>query len=431
MTSEIKHKHKPIKYEELQGSNFFRLKIAYSFILNRPIKLSNIRSDSTNPGMTQYEISFLRLVCEVSNGTKININQTGTGFTLIPGTITNNYGDELEFECDKSRCITYYAEGLIPICLYGKESLHIKLKGITNNLIDNSVDSFQMSTCVLLQKLIVGDTVEFKINKRGVLPNGAGEIYFKIPIITGLAPFDWVNEGKIKRIRGVAFTSKLPSTFTTQMIDTCRHILNNFIPDVWIAVDNYKDKELDKISPGYGISITAETKEGFALSTDLMNDKEELTKNANDISKECSIKFLNDVYKSGCTNCHNQGLFLFLMALSEKNYVSYMKIGKLSEHTKQVLRLIYKLFGVKFNIRECDEYDKEESEEEEEGKNNDDDNENEEGEEKNDDNDNDNEESEDNNLKNKFNQEEIPMTYKQYIFSCVGIGLKNVARIEL
>ena len=422
MTSEIKHRHKPIKYEELQGSNLFRLKIAYSFILNRPIKLSNIRPDSTNPGMNQYEISFLKLVSEISNGTKININQTGTGFTLIPGTITNNYGDEFVFECDKSRCITYYAEGLIPICLYGKESLHIKLKGITNNLIDNSVDSFKMSTCVLLQKLIVGDTVEFKINKRGVLPNGTGEVYFKIPIITGLAPFDWINEGKIKRIRGVAFTSKLPSSFTTQMIDTCRGVLNNFIPDVWIAVDNYKDKELDKISPGYGISITAETKEGFALSTDLMNDKEDLTKNANDISKECSIKFLNDVYKSGCTNCHNQGLFLFLMALSEKNYVSYMKVGKLSENTKQVLRLIYKLFGVKFNIRECDEYDKEESDEE---NNNEDD---EEEEEKDDDED---EESENHSLKDKFNQDELPIPYKQFMFSCVGIGLKNVARIEL
>ena len=343
MTSELKqkYKNKPVKYEELQWSNLFRLKIAYSFLLNRPIKISNIRADSTNPGMTQYEVNFLHLVSEISNGTIIKINQTGTGFTLIPGTITNNYGDELIFECDKSRCITYYAEGLIPICLYGKESLHIKLKGITNNLIDNSVDSFKMSTCVLLQKLIIGDKVEFKINKRGVLPNGIGEIEFKIPIITGLAPFDWLNEGKIKRVRGIAFTSKLPASFTTQMVDTCRGVLNNFLPDVWISVDNYKDKELDKISPGYGISITAETKEGFALSTDLMNDKEDLTNNANDISRECSIKFLNDIYKSGCVNIHNQGLFLFLMALSEKNYVSYMKIGKISEHTKQILRLTF------------------------------------------------------------------------------------------
>lgn len=420
--TDSKKKHTSIKYEEFKGSNLFRLKVAYAFLLNRPIRISDIRGDSTNPGMTDYEICFLQLVSKISNGTQIQINHTGTGFTLIPGTITNNYGDELTFECHNSRCITYYAEGLIPICLYGKESLHIKLLGITNNLIDNSVDSFKMSTCVLLQKLIIGDNVEFKILKRGILPNGEGEIYFKIPIITGLSPFDWINEGKIKRVRGVAFTSKLPSIFTTQMIDSCRGVLNNFLPDVWIAVDNYKSKDLTKISPGYGICITAETKNGFALSTDLMNDKEDITKNANDISKECAIKFLNDVYKSGCTNCNNQGLFLFLMALSEKNYVSYMKIGKISIHTKEVIRLIYKLFGVKFNIRECDDYDKEESDDEEENEES-----KEEGDEENDSDDND---DNDESIKNDFDSQ-APIQYKQFMFSCIGIGLKNVARIEL
>ena len=84
-------------------SNLFRLKIAYSFLLNCSKKILNIRADSTNPGMTQYEVNFLHLVSEISNGTIIKINQTGTGFTLIPGTITNN------------------SKGLILICLYGKE----------------------------------------------------------------------------------------------------------------------------------------------------------------------------------------------------------------------------------------------------------------------------------------------------------------------
>ena len=416
-----KKSKKSISYQEFEGSNLFRLKIAYSFLLNRPIRISSIRPESTNPGMTPYEISFLKLISEISNGTKIQINQTGTGFTLIPGTITNKYGSEFSFNCDKSRNITYYAEGILPISLYGKESLHIILNGVTNNAIDNSVDSFKMSTCVLLQKLIIGDTVEFKILKRGVLPSGEGSVSFKIPIITGLAPFDWNKEGKIKRVRGVAFTSKLGSNFTSMMIDTCRGVLNNFLPDVWIGVDNYRCKDLDKISPGYGISLTAETKEGFALSTDMVNDNDNLRMNANDLSKECTIKFLNDIYKSGCTNCNNQALFLFLMSLSEKNYVSYMKIGKISEHTKEVLRFIYKYLGVKFNIRECDDYDNDnESDIEEE-------NEDEEGGEESDEEDKENEYKKYKNI----NKEEEPIFYKQYMFSCVGIGLKNVARIEL
>ena len=57
-----KSKPKSLPYQEFKGSNLFRLKIAYAFLLNRPIRISEIRSDSTNPGMTPYEISFLKLV---------------------------------------------------------------------------------------------------------------------------------------------------------------------------------------------------------------------------------------------------------------------------------------------------------------------------------------------------------------------------------
>ena len=109
------------------------------------------------------------------------------------------------------------------------------------------------------------------------------------------------------------------------------------------------------------------------------------------------------------------------MTLREKNYISNMKIGKICKHTKQVLKLIFKLFGVKFNIRECDEYDKEKNEEENINE------EDEEGEEMDDD----NEESGGDFENNKFNKEELPISYKQFMFSCVGFGLKNVARIEL
>ena len=106
----IKNPNKKIPYIEFNGSNYFRLKIAYSFLLNKPIRISEIRSESINPGLTKYEISFLKLISLISNGTEIKINQTGTSFTLNPGTITNNYGDNIRFDCDNSRNITYYMQ---------------------------------------------------------------------------------------------------------------------------------------------------------------------------------------------------------------------------------------------------------------------------------------------------------------------------------
>jgi RNA 3'-terminal phosphate cyclase-like protein len=232
---------------KLSGSNFFRLKIAYSILLQKPVEISNIRSNSINPGLTEYEVSFLKLVERITNGTKIEISKTGTILKFYPGVITNNYGDILEFQCDNSRCLTYYLEGIIPISLYGKESLQIILKGVTNNDQDISVDTFKNVTCPLLAKCVIGDKVEFDIQKRGVLPLGNGQIKFKCPIITFLNNFEWADEGKIRRIRGVAFTCRVPGSFSTRMIDACRGVFNNFLPDVWIAVDNFKSKNKEEM----------------------------------------------------------------------------------------------------------------------------------------------------------------------------------------
>ena len=105
---------------------------------------------------------------------------------FTPGVITNNYGEEFEFDCDRSRGITYYLEGILPISLFGKESLNCKMHGITNNEEDVSVDSFISTTCRLIQKLVIGDEIKCSIKKRGILPNGNGTVTFRCPIIVFL-----------------------------------------------------------------------------------------------------------------------------------------------------------------------------------------------------------------------------------------------------
>ena len=144
-----------------------------------------------------------------------------------------------------------------------------------------------------------------------------------------------------------------------------------------------------------------------------------------DLAKELSVKFLNDIYCAGAVDVNNQGLFLFLMALSEKNLVSEMKIGRITKYSKGVVRLIKELLKVRFNIREVDEYDDNEEESEEDKKDEEDDKEGEDEEMENED------EEEEVGDGNDDEEDELPNVHEQYIYSCIGIGLRNVARIEL
>jgi RNA 3'-terminal phosphate cyclase-like protein len=288
---------------KIKGSNYLRIKIAYSLLLNRPIELSGIRENDVNPGLTEYEISFLKLVEKITNGTNVEISKTGTVIRFYPGVITNNYGDEFEFECDISRSVAYYLEGILPIAMYGKESLNCILYGVTNDNDDISVDSFKSTTCGLIQKLVIGDTISLDIKRRGVYPIGNGMVRFKCPIVIFMNNFDWLDEGKIKRVRGLAFTSKISASMSTRLVDACRGTFNNFLPDVWISVDNNKDRT-QQGSPGYGLSLVAETTEGFFYCSDITNNIKENSQfkqldtniTPEDLARKCSLTLLEDLF---------------------------------------------------------------------------------------------------------------------------------------
>ena len=80
------------------GPELFSYRLALSFLSGRPVKITSIRSNDTNPGLkgrknamyasvplelmldcgsADYEVSLLRLLEKVTNGTVIEISYTG------------------------------------------------------------------------------------------------------------------------------------------------------------------------------------------------------------------------------------------------------------------------------------------------------------------------------------------------------------------
>jgi len=104
-----------------------------------------------------------------------------------------------------------------------------------------------------------------QIKKRGAPPGGGGEVFFKCPMVQQLKPILLIDEGKVKRVRGVAsvplcsallcsaaiqthltacrYTTRCSPQHANRMVDTARGVLNNLLPDVYIYTDHYKGKE--------------------------------------------------------------------------------------------------------------------------------------------------------------------------------------------
>jgi len=119
----------PARALHYTGPQNFRHRIALSLLSLKPLTIKSIRSDDLDPGLKEHETSFLNLIDQMTNGTKIDINDSGTQVRLIPGVIM---GGEIEFECDNGKGIGYFLEGILPLAPFGKDPLKLVLKGVTD-----------------------------------------------------------------------------------------------------------------------------------------------------------------------------------------------------------------------------------------------------------------------------------------------------------
>ena len=69
---------------------------------------------------------------------------------------------------------------------------------------------FRTVTLPLIRKLAgVDDCLELRIISRGAGPGGGGEVMLRVPPVKELPPVKMIDEGMVKRVRGIAHSMKV------------------------------------------------------------------------------------------------------------------------------------------------------------------------------------------------------------------------------
>nr|CAG4640852.1 EOG090X05X4 [Eulimnadia texana] len=332
-----------------EGSNFLRQRLVLSTLSGRPVRIVNIRSKEDDPGIKEFEASFIRLMDKLTNGTRIEINQTGTTVFFQPGLL---HGGILDHDCSLQRGIGYFLEPLFAIAPFCKKPLQITLRGITNESVDPSVDALRAGAFPVLKKFLLDDEgLQLKINKRGAAPKGGGEIVFTCPVKRQLRPLQFIDPGKIKKIRGVAYAVRTSPTMTNRMVEAAKGILLNFLSDVYILTDHRKGPA-SGLSPGFGIVLIAETTNGTFLTAEVNSNPAGSGLPASvpeDLGVKAAHLLLEEIYRGGCVDSTNQSLVTLFMALGPKD-VSKTLLGPLSPYTINFLRHLRDFLGTMFKI---------------------------------------------------------------------------------
>ncbi|XP_045102547.1 RNA 3'-terminal phosphate cyclase-like protein [Portunus trituberculatus] len=338
-----------------EGSNCFRQRLVLSTLSGKPVRIRNIRAKADDPGLKDYEVSFIRLLDCLNNGSSIEVNQTGTALLYRPGILT---GGRLEHSCPLSRGIGYFLEPLFMLAPFCKSPISITLTGITNNELDPTVDMICASLVPVLRRFVGGDDgPSVKCVRRGLSPGGGGRVVFTSPVRRSLTAFQWMDSGQIKRIRGVAYTSRVTPTVANRMLDAAKGMFLKFLTDVYFTVDNAK-----ATSPGFGLCAVAESNKGTIVCAEAMSrspGQEEGVAGAaantpEEIGQEAASRLLEEIWRGGCVDAIAQPLLLTFMALAPTD-VSKAVLGPLTPYTMHYLRHLRDFFHVTFKIDEYKE----------------------------------------------------------------------------
>lgn len=302
---------------------------------------------------------------------------------LITGSV-NGYGadggvlkHELPAGC--TRGVSYF---LIPLCLlapFSKAPVNVIFTGpgvITSATPsgDVSVDTVRTAILPLYAQFGITLNLELRVLRRSSSgpggKGGAGEVQLifghqvRLPKTIHL-----MNPGRVKRIRGVAYSTGVAGTNNARMIESARGVLNSFVADTYIfsdvssapylpSQDKSNPNAKRKIGIGFGLSLVAESSTGCLYSADVASSPSG-GEAAEDIGKQCAYQLLEVVSQGGCVSALAAPTMLILMAMGSED-VGRVQIGKDVVGTEDMVELARDLqtFGASgWGLRDSTEHD--------------------------------------------------------------------------
>lgn len=359
-----------------KGSEQLRQRLLFSTLSGKPIRIDEIRARDQNPGLRDYEASLLRLIEKVSDGCVIEINETGTSLRYKPGFLVGGAG--LEHDCGLSRSISYFLEPLCFMGLFGRKPLSITLRGITNDRIDPGLDVWRTVTLPLLRAATgLEDGFELRVIHRGAPPGGGGEVNLRLPIVPKSLPaVSFLDEGMVKRVRGIAYSMRVSPQTTNRLVDGARGVLNQLLADVYIFTDHMSGVHAG-LSPGYGLMLVAETTKGRMISAEAVSrpaiavgrstivnatsvgetssdgeatDGPSAEEVPEDLGQKAAHALFEEISRGGVVDSSHQALVLIACAIGPEE-INEVRLGPLTPYAVRTLRDIREFFGVQFSVR--------------------------------------------------------------------------------
>lgn len=335
-----------------EGSRNFRLRLVMATLAGKQIKITKIRPNDMNPGLRDHEVSFLRLLEAVTNGSHIEISYTGTSVIFKPGIII---GGQYTHNCTGEKPIGYFLEPMVFLAPFSKRKFSLVFRGLTSSdkTKDCGVEAIKWGLIPVMEKFGVRE-VELHVLKRGAPPLGGGEVHFLCnSLIAQPLTLHALDVPKMSAIRGVAYCTRVSPSVVNRIIESARNVLRPTGIEVNITADVWRGENSGK-SPGFGVTLVAELKKGWRVFSEGTGSAGSLPE---DLGEKVAYELLEELTMSTSLGRNQLKLALAYMAIGKED------IGRLKLHKDQIDELLVWFLRDLKNVFGTDAYLKDGSDE--------------------------------------------------------------------
>jgi RNA 3'-terminal phosphate cyclase (ATP) len=320
------------------GGQILRTAISLSAISGKPIEVTNIRANRTNPGLRPQHLAGIKIIADLFHAKSENLKVGAEWIRFSPS--DKFEGGSIKFDIGTAGSIPLTLMTVVPAVSLSNNSLQIEVTGGTDVKASPTID--YIKHIVAKSYLSIGPKFSVDVLKRGYYPKGGGVVQCtikpcKTPSTIELLATRYL-EPKI-----ISVCSQLPVHVAKRQISSALIALEK--KD--IRCSNYTASIERSISPGSSILIYSAADFGLYVGGDSIG---ELGKRAESVGTEAAMRFLDSTLAQATVDPFLADMLVLPLALSKGR--SRYRVARVTQHLLTNLHIVSEIVRCKYSIEQ-------------------------------------------------------------------------------
>jgi RNA 3'-terminal phosphate cyclase (ATP) len=320
------------------GGQILRTAISLSAISGKPIEVTNIRANRTNPGLRPQHLAGIKIIADLFHAKSENLKVGAEWIRFSPS--DKFEGGSIKFDIGTAGSIPLILMTVVPAVSLSNNSLQIEVTGGTDVKASPTID--YIKHIVAKSYLSIGPKFSVDVLKRGYYPKGGGVVQCTVKPCKTPSTIELLATRHLEP-KIISVCSQLPVHVAKRQISSALIALEK--KD--IRCSNYTASIETSISPGSSILVYSAADFGLYVGGDSIG---ELGKRAESVGTEAAMRFLDSTLAQATVDPFLADMLVLPLALSKGR--SRYRVARVTQHLLTNLHIVSEIVRCKYSIEQ-------------------------------------------------------------------------------